>query len=106
MVLAELPRGIALRLQGGSERRRLRRDAHVSPGLADGRQARADRQLAGDEVSTARRAARFSVVVREQHAFRRQLIEVRRLSRHDSAMIGADVEPADIVAHDHKYVWT
>src|SRR5262249_107059 len=65
-----------------------------------------DRQLAGDEVSTARRAARFSVVVREQHAFRRQLIEVRRLSRHDSAMIGADVEPADIVAHDHKYVWT
>src|SRR5262249_37925650 len=37
-------------------------------------------------------------------SFRRQLVEVRRLARHDSAMVGADVEPADIVAHDDEDV--
>ena len=29
-----------------------------------------------------------------------QLVEVRRLAGHDAPVIGADVEPADVVAHD------
>src|SRR5208337_4953552 len=32
------------------------------------------------------------------HPFFSELVEVRRLARHDAAMIGADVEPADVVA--------
>ena len=104
MVLAELPGGIALCLQSGGERHGLCRDANVGPRLADGRQPRADRQLAGNEVRPARRAACFGVIVGEHHAFRSQLVEVRRLPRHDSAMVCADVEPADIVAHDDKDV--
>src|SRR5262249_20870216 len=56
------------------------------------------------EICATRRAARLGVIVGEQHAFRRQAVEVRRLPRHDSAMIGADVEPADVVAHDDENV--
>jgi hypothetical protein len=33
-----------------------------------------------------------------------ELIEVRSLAGHDAAMIGADVEPTDIVAHDDEDV--
>ena len=51
------------------------------PGLADGGQAGADRQLAGDEVRAARRAARLGVVVGEEHALGGEPVEVRRLAR-------------------------
>jgi hypothetical protein len=62
------------------------------------------RQLAGDEVGATRRATRFGVVVGEHHAFGRQLVEVWRLAGHHSAVVSADVEPTDIVAHDDKDV--
>ena len=80
------------------------RHAHIGAGLTDGRQAGADRDLAGDEVRPARRAARLGIVVGEHHALRGQLVEVGRLAGHDAAMVGADVEPADIVAHDDEDV--
>ena len=79
-------------------------NADVGAGLAHGRQARAQRDLAGDEVGPARRAARLGVVVGEQHALLGQLVEVRRLAGHDAAVVGADVEPADVVAHDDEDV--
>ena len=104
VVLAELAGRVALRLQGGGDRRGLGRHADVGAGLADGGHAGADRQLAGDEVGAAGGAARLRVVVGEQHAFGGELVEVRRLSRHDAAAVGADVEPADIVAHDDEDV--
>ena len=104
MVLAELPGGVALRLERGGERAGLRRHADIGAGLADGRQAGAERNLAGDEVGAARRATGFGVVVGEPHAFGGQLVEVRRLAGHDALVIGADVEPADIVAHDDEDV--
>ena len=104
MVLAELAGLIALRLEDGGEGDGLRRHSHVSSGLADGGQTGADRQLAGDEVGAPRRAACLGVVVGEHHALRGKLVEVRRLARHDSAVISADVEPAHIVAHDDENV--
>ncbi len=104
MVLAELPGGIALCLQDGGERHGLCRNTDVGPGLPDGRQPSADRQFAGDEVRSTRRAAGFGIVVGEAHPFGCKLVEVRRLPRHDALMIGADVEPADIVAHDDEDV--
>src|SRR6185437_12109439 len=79
MVLAELPGSIALLLQRGGERRGLVRYANVGPGLADGCQPGADRQFAGNEVRTTRRAACFGIIVSEHHAFGRQLVEVWRL---------------------------
>ena len=76
----------------------------VGTRLADGGQAGADRQLAGDEVGTAGRAARLGVVVGEEHALGGQPVEVRRPPGHDAAVVGADVEPADVVAHDEHDV--
>ena len=102
VVLAELPGGIALRLQSGGQRHCLRRQTDVGASLADRRQASPDRQFARDEVCPTCRTAGFSIVVREAHTFGREPVEVRRLPRHDALVIGADVEPTDIVAHDHE----
>src|SRR5262249_54523665 len=60
--------------------------------------------LPGNEVRAPCRAARFGVIVRESHAFGCQPVEVRRLARHDPAMVGADIEPAYIVAHDDENI--
>ena len=73
-------------------------------GLADGGQPGADGQLAGDEVGAARRAARLGVVVGEPHAFGGEPVEVRGPAGHDALVVGADVEPADVVAHDEEDV--
>ena len=78
MVLAELPGLIAERLQRGGDGRRLVGHADLRAGLADGGEAGADRQFAGDEVGAAGGAARLRVIVGEAHAFAGQLVEVRR----------------------------
>ena len=72
MVLAELPGRVALRLQNCRDRHGLVRHADVGAGLADGGQAGADRQFAGDEIGATRGATRLGVVVGEQHAFARR----------------------------------
>src|SRR4029077_957053 len=76
----------------------------ISTRLADGRETCADRQLTGDKVRATRGATRFSVVVCEQHALAGETIEVRRLPRHDAAIVGADVKPANVVSHDEDDV--
>ena len=64
----------------------------------------ADRQLARDEIGASGRAARLGVVVGEAHAFGCELVEIRRPARHDALVVRADVEPADVVAHDEDDV--
>ena len=100
VVLAELTRCIAHRLEDRRGGRRLRGQADRGARLADGRHAGADRELAGDEVGTPGRAARLGVVVGEQHPLRGEPVEVRRPAGHHAPVVGADVEPADVVAHD------
>ena len=104
MVLAELAGGVAHRLQDRGDGRHLRGQPDWRTCLADGRQPGADRELAGDEVGPAGGAARLGVVVGEEHALRGEPIEVRRPAGHDAAVIGADVEPADVVSHDEDDV--
>ena len=99
MILTELAGGVALGLERSGQRAGLSGDADVRPGLADGRQPGAQGDLAGDQVRAAGGAACLGVVVSEQHAFFGELIELRRLARHNAAVIGANVEPADVVAH-------
>ena len=72
--------------------------------LADRGQASADRQLAGDEVGSAGGTGRLRIVVGEQHALGGEAVEVRRVRAHQAAVVGADVRPADIVAHDEQDV--
>ena len=65
VVLAELAGRVAHRLQRRGDGRRLGRHADRRARLADRGHAGADRELAGDEVGAARRAARLGVVVGE-----------------------------------------
>ena len=104
MVLAELAGGVAHRFEQKRRRHRLLRHADVGAGLADRGEPGAQRNLPGDEVGAAGGAARFGVVVGEAHAVGGELVEVRRLAGHDALVIGADIEPADIVAHDDENV--
>src|SRR5262249_58759575 len=91
MVLTELTGGVSHCLKRGGDCRRLRWNSNGRACLTDGRQAGADRQFAGDEVGASRRAARFGIVIREQHALGSQAIEVRRPPGHQAAMISADI---------------
>ena len=104
MVLAELAGGVTHRFEQQRRGHRLLRHADVGAGLADRGETGAQRNLPGDEVGAAGGAARFGVVVGEAHAVGGKLVEVRRLARHDALVIGADIEPADIVAHDDENV--
>ncbi len=68
--------------------------------LADGGQAGADGQLAGDEGCAPRRATRFSIVVSEKHAFFGEHVEVGRPASHHATVVSTDVPDADVVTHD------
>jgi hypothetical protein len=78
--------------------------ADIGASLTDRGEAGAQRNLSGDEVGAAGGTARFRIIIGEAHAFSGELVEVRRLSRHHALMIGADVEPADVVTHDDEDV--
>jgi len=100
MVLAELTSGIAHGLEDRGDGDRFRWESRGGACLTNGGHAGADGKFAGDEVRTARRATRLGIIVGEQHAFLGKLVEVRRLARHQPAVVGADVPHADVVTHD------
>jgi hypothetical protein len=100
MVLAELAGGVANRLQNRGNGYRLSGQADFRSCLAYRGHAGADRQFAGDEVRTARRATRLGVIVGKQHALLGEFVEVRRPAGHQAAVVGPDVPHADVVAHD------
>jgi hypothetical protein len=102
MVLAELTRRVAHRPHYRGDGRRGIGHTDVGTGLANRGQTRTDRQLAGNEGSAPGGAARLGIIVGEHHALGGKLIQVRRPAGHDAAVIGADVEPADVVAHDDQ----
>jgi hypothetical protein len=102
MVLAELAGGIAHGFERRGDGRRLRWHADGRARLPDGGEAGTDRQLSCDEIGAARGAARLGIIVGEQHTFGGELVEIGRAPRHDAAMIGADIEPANVVAHDEE----
>src|SRR5262245_53447210 len=105
MVLAELSRDITERFQQLGDRRILGSETEVRAGQSHFRQARADRRLTGDEGGTASRATLLSVPVGEEAPFLGDAIDVRRPVPHDAVVVGADVEPADVVAPDDEDIW-
>src|SRR5262249_61026955 len=78
------------------------RRAGRGTGWANGGPPGADRQFSGDEVGAPRRAASLGVVVGEQHAFVGKLIQVWCAACHHAAMVGAQIEPADVVTHNEE----
>src|SRR5580704_12167846 len=98
MVLTELTGRVPHRLEDKRGGHRLLRHTDVGAGLANRGEPGAQRYLPGDEVGAAGRAARLRVVISKAHALGCELVEVRRFAGHDALVIGADIEPADIVA--------
>src|SRR5271168_4066075 len=100
MVLAELAGGVAVCLHDigyariiGAEPERRAREADLG-------ETRADRRLAGDEGGAAGGAALLAVPVGEDRALLTDPVDVGRAVAHDPHVVGADIEPADVVAHD------
>jgi hypothetical protein len=100
VVLAELPRGVALRLQHLGERCVVGLHADGPPDHAHRRQARADRIHARDERGTPGGAGRMRIVIGEHRAFVSNAIDVRCAVAHDTATVDTEVGEADVVAPD------
>ncbi len=90
--------------QDGGDGGSLSWHADSGSGLADRRQPGADRKFSGDEVGAACRATRFGVVVGEDRALGRKLVDVGRATGHQTAVVGTDVPHADVIAHDQDNV--
>ena len=71
---------------------------------ADLGEAGADRRLPGDERGAAGCAALLAIPVGEDRTFLAYPVNVGRVVTHYSHIVVADVEPADVVAHDEQYV--
>ena len=104
VVLAELPGGVALRLQGGGDGRVLGREAEGSAGHADLGETGAVGVLAADEGGPARRAALLAVVVGEAGALVGQAVDVRGAVPHEPVAVAAEVGDADVVSPDDQDV--
>src|SRR5262249_48092863 len=100
MVLAELSAGVTERLAQFSYGRVFEAQGRVGAGQPKFRQAGADRRLPGDESGASSGAALLAV----QGAFLSDAVDVRSPVAHDAVVVGTDVEPADIVGHDHQDV--
>ena len=104
VVLAELPRRVAERLQQLGDRHVLGLEADVHAGDADLAQAGAVDALAGDERRPAGRAALLAVRVGEPHPLVGDPVDVRRPVAHQPVAVAAEVRDPDVVAPDHEDV--
>jgi len=102
MVFAKLPCGVPDSFQNGGQCASLRWNPDIGAGLADRGETSAERNFTGDEISATRRATRLGIIVREPHALAREPIQVRCFAGHDTLVVGADVEPAYVIAHDEQ----
>ncbi len=104
VVLAELPRRVAERLQQLGDRHVLGLEADVHAGDADLAEAGAVDALAGDERRAAGGAALLAVGVGEAHPLVRDPVDVRRPVAHQPVAVAAEVRDPDVVAPDHEDV--
>jgi hypothetical protein len=101
VVLADLRRGVAQRLeQFGDGRIRILQPL-LGGGHADLQQPCAERSLAGDERSTPRCTGLLTVVVSEQRTLASDPVDVGRRTAHHAAMVSAQIPGAHVVGHDH-----
>jgi len=100
VVLSKLTRGIAVRLEQPGDRGVFLLHAEIGPGHSHLAEARPEDALAHDEGRTTSRAALLGVVVREDHSFIGDAIDVGRLVAHHALGVRADVALPDVVAPD------
>ena len=104
MVLAELTGHIALGFQKRGDGRVFVAHSLRRPRQANLGEAGPDRRLPGDKSGTACGAALLTIIVGEQGAFLGNAVDVGGAVPHHPIVISADVELADIVAHDDEDV--
>ena len=104
VVLAELAGRVAERLQHLGDGGVFGLQADVRPRQPDLGQSGADRRLAGDEGGAPGGAALLAVPVGEERALLRDAVDVGRPVAHHPEVVGAHVQPADVVGHDHEDV--
>ena len=104
VVLAELAGDVTQGLEKVGDRRILGLQTEVGAGQAYLGEAGADGRLAGDERGPARGATLLSVPVGEHRTFLSEAIDVGSTVSHDAVVVGADIEPADVVAPDDENV--
>src|SRR6185437_2575581 len=102
MVLAELPGRIAERLQRLGDRHVLGLQPHGGGRQSDLGQPGADGRLPGNECRAAGGTALLGIPVGEQRTLFGDTVDVGRPVLHHPHVVGADIEPADVVAHDHQ----
>jgi hypothetical protein len=104
MVLAELSGDVAKRSQQFGNGRIFLLDTFLGAGQSDFQESRAQRALAGDECRASGGAALLRVVAGEQHPFVSNPVDVGRAIAHHPHVVGAQVEPADVIPEDHQDV--
>ena len=81
-----------------------RLQAEFRTGQADLGQSGPDGRLASDERGTAGGTALLAIPVGEHRTFFGDAVDVRGAVPHDAVIVGADVEPADVIAPDDQDV--
>src|SRR5262249_24293235 len=102
LVLAELSCGVAKRFQEFGDRRVCGLQAEICSGQSHLGQASPDRRLAGNKRGAARRAALLPIPVCKQTSLFGHPVDVRRAIAHDSEVVGAYVEPSDVITPDNE----
>src|SRR5580658_5393124 len=97
MILAELAGGVTERLEQLRDGRVFGANTDVGAGHSYLGEAGADWVLVGDECGSAGGAALLAVIVGERHAFIADPINIRRAVAHLTAVVVADIPPANVV---------
>src|SRR5690606_2730150 len=104
VVLAELPGGVAERLEELGDRGILRLDPHRGTGHADLAQPAAQHALTQGKRGATRRAALLAIGVGEAHALGSDTVDVGRAIPHHTAAIAGQIPHADVIAEDDQDV--
>src|SRR6185295_9870864 len=104
VVLAELSRCIPLRLEQFGNCRVLDGPPLLRRWQSHFQQSSAQRALPGDEGGAAGGAGLPAVVVGENRAFAGDAVDVWRSVTHHATVVPADVQIADVIAHDDEDV--
>src|SRR5580765_6467427 len=102
MILAELTAHIAQRLQRFGHRHVFGMQTEVRAWKPYLRESGTDRRLPRDEGCPSGCAALLAIPIGEEGTFLGDAVDVWRAIPHDPKIIGAHVEPTDVVGHDHK----
>src|SRR6516225_9253021 len=105
MILAELASRITQGLQQLHDSGVFRLKAEFRARQAYLRQSGPDRRLARDDGGPTGCTALLAIPVGEHRTFFGDAIDVRRAVAHDSMVVGADIEPADIISPDDQDIW-